>query len=110
MLDLEVVKKQARTWAEKNPLIRALMIYGSYAKGNARLESDLDLAVVIWPARGDPDAATTWMCNGTKWQGELATLLEFPKVQLEWLDTDGNETPTVAAGVKAGAILVYKRQ
>ena len=110
LLDLEVVKKRARMWAEKNPLVRSLVIYGSYAKGNARPESDLDLAVDIWPARRDSDSATTWMLSGTKWQRELAALLEFPKVHLEWLDADGDDTPTVEAGVNESAIEVYRRR
>lgn len=35
-------------------------------------------------------------------------LLGFPGVHLEWLDGDGSETPTVAAGVNEARIVVYE--
>ncbi|MGH9459920.1 MAG: nucleotidyltransferase family protein [Vicinamibacteria bacterium] len=107
MVDLDLAKNRLRTWAEGNPLVRALLIFGSYAKGTAQPGSDLDLAVVISPARGDADAFTTWIACGDAWTGELRRLLGFDRVQLEWLDVDGGETPTVAAGVDEARIVVY---
>ncbi|MGH2609551.1 MAG: nucleotidyltransferase family protein, partial [Tepidiformaceae bacterium] len=99
MVDFELAKIRLRTWAERNPLVCALVIFGSYAKGTAQPGSDFDLAVVISPARDDTDAFTTWIASGDAWAGELRALLGFDRVQLEWLDLDGGETPTVAAGV-----------
>jgi predicted nucleotidyltransferase len=55
-------------WAATKPTIRALYVFGSYARGEATRESDLDLAVDV--ADDDVDL----VCNSRAWRAELAEL------------------------------------
>ena len=43
---IELAKKYKAMVAERLPL-KALYIYGSYSKGNYRVDSDIDIAVVV---------------------------------------------------------------
>jgi predicted nucleotidyltransferase len=40
----ETQQKAIMRWAEKNTRVRELRVFGSRAKGNARIDSDLDIA------------------------------------------------------------------
>ena len=55
-------------WAAAKPTIRAVYVFGSYARGEATPESDLDLAVDV--ADGDAEL----ICNSRAWRAELAKL------------------------------------
>ena len=108
VIELEAAQKQLKMWAEANPYVLALLIFGSYAKGTATSTSDLDVAVVIAPAHGE-DAFTTWMAEGDKWADEVRALLGFQDVDLQWWDVDGGTTPTIAAGLEEATVSVYRR-
>ena len=57
-----------RAWAATKPIIRALFVFGSYARGEATPESDLDLAVDV-----DGDDVEL-IGNNRAWRSELAHL------------------------------------
>lgn len=44
-------------WAERTTEVKELWLFGSRAKGTARPDSDVDLAVALMPASGDHDWA-----------------------------------------------------
>jgi predicted nucleotidyltransferase len=58
-------------WAESRDCILEIWLFGSRAKGSSRLDSDIDLAVVLMPpvqghdwARGDYERfADEWQCE-----------------------------------------------
>jgi predicted nucleotidyltransferase len=61
-------------WAEREPLIVAAFAFGSRAKGVARPDSDLDLAVVVAGAdEGERDC--NWICEAGGWKNALQSLL-----------------------------------
>jgi predicted nucleotidyltransferase len=60
-------------WAERTPAIRRVLVFGSRAKGTARPDSDLDLAVDLDPTDGD--ALAELIVNRGKWREELTRKL-----------------------------------
>lgn len=110
MLRIETAIPMLRQWAEANPYISKLWIFGSYAKGNAKDDSDLDIAVeIIIPAvrRDNENVLAVYISEKDTWKKELQKLLSFEKVQIEYLDA--KETPTVKNGVQEANILAYCR-
>lgn len=103
----ENVKKVLRTWAKHNKLVRKIYIYGSWAKGEANHESDLDVALEIDKERNDQNTLATWFCEKTKWYSELQPLIPS-KLHLEWNDTEGS-TPHITFGIQECSILIYQR-
>jgi predicted nucleotidyltransferase len=47
----------AVAWAQKNDSIRELWLFGSRAKGVANASSDVDIGLVLMPAKGKHDWA-----------------------------------------------------
>jgi predicted nucleotidyltransferase len=45
-------------WAQKTAAVKELWLFGSYAKGTAQPDSDVDLALVLMPAAGKHDWAS----------------------------------------------------
>ena len=51
-----------RVWAAAQPRIKRLILFGSRARGDAREESDFDLAFELTPGEGDPlGAFSEWI-------------------------------------------------
>jgi predicted nucleotidyltransferase len=59
-------------WAAGKPTIKALYIFGSYATGKARAQSDLDVALEFIEDLDEPDAEL--ICNRDSWRQELTAL------------------------------------
>ncbi len=104
---LEKEKEALRSWAEKKPCIRRVLIYGSHCKGMQHDGSDLDVAVELDPLPGDSGPFATWIGEAEKWRRELIPLVGN-RLQLEWHDLHG-KTPTVSGGLKECCLLVYER-
>ncbi len=95
-------------WARSEPLVAAVRVFGSYAKGTARPTrdpeaSDLDLAVTLAPTEQETDIV--WIDNYPRWLAELEAKIDC-KVQLE-LD---HNAPTVRAGIEEASILIYENR
>lgn len=63
-----------RRWAEQNPLILALWVFGSRARCDHRPDSDLDLCVVLETEEGFYGPRETFRFHREHWQSELAML------------------------------------
>jgi predicted nucleotidyltransferase len=68
-----------RSWAAGNNSIAELWLFGSRAKGTARQDSDVDVAVLLIP----PTGKTNWaLFNYVKhlddWKADLARALDWP--------------------------------
>jgi len=59
-------------WADKHPDILSLFVFGSRARGDARPDSDLDLAIELDESRETP--LTVLVVNRAQWQQELSAL------------------------------------
>lgn len=58
-------------WAAGKPTIKALHVFGSYARGEARPDSDLDLAIDFMD---QDDALPELIVNAAAWKAELCQL------------------------------------
>ena len=93
-------------WASSFPSIRRVWLYGSRVKGNARPDSDLDVAVEIDPQafRGQ-QPFVYWMFESTTMKTTLASLIDVaPQVQ-QYHATESE----VFSAVADHGILVYEK-
>jgi predicted nucleotidyltransferase len=67
----EIPRAALALWAASKPTITALYVFGSYARGEAKPDSDLDLAVEFVGV-GEADAEL--ICNAQAWKAELTRL------------------------------------
>ena len=102
---IEKIKNIISEWAKNEPLVTKAYIFGSRARNDYLEDSDLDVAVEIRIAPNDENVLTTWMFEHEEMEERLAKLLPY-ELQLENLD--GEDTPTVLAGVRESSILVYE--
>lgn len=103
---MELLKEIIKKWAESEPLIKEVYIFGSRARNDYRENSDIDIAVKIEKRPNDDSPLATWFYEGNNLKNRLSKLLPY-ELQLEYLD---NKTKTVLSGIKESSILVYKRQ
>jgi predicted nucleotidyltransferase len=66
-----------REWAVRDQRLQEIRLFGSRVKGTARLDSDVDLAVVI---RGDTRRSQwiTYVTQVDEWEASLTHLLQLP--------------------------------
>ena len=103
--ELSPAAQVLHAWAAGKPFVRRLWIYGSRAKGTARPDSDLDMAVEIDPVGNDEDAGTSFISEAEGWRNELRPLLGGYDLHLEWYDQSNH---AVWAGANEG-IQIYDR-
>ena len=64
-------------WAKVNLLIRELWMFGSRARGTARVNSVVDLGVVLMRAkRGKDRAFENYVTHYLQWHAELETIVQ----------------------------------
>lgn len=99
---LKRVQPILRQWVADNPHIGELRLFGSYAKGTARSDSDLDIAVrVVRKKAGDTTVWVTACFECPEWEKELTQLLGVQA------DVEDITAEHVAQYVQEASILVY---
>lgn len=68
---LEIPSQALVAWAAGKPTIKALYVFGSYAKGTAHSTSDLDLAFEF---AGVDDPLSELIENAAAWKAEVSLL------------------------------------
>ena len=66
-------------WAQRNQKIREIWLFGSRARGTAKPDSDIDLAITL---TSHPNWLPIYLAFADKWQNEIATLTNS-KVSLQ---------------------------
>jgi predicted nucleotidyltransferase len=97
-------RRNLAKWASSKPLVRCLVVFGSYAKGTAKPDSDIDIAVVVSETGDASERLLEWMDNKPRWRNELCVLLGFERVQLEKLCVEHSH---VMRYVREAHIVVY---
>jgi predicted nucleotidyltransferase len=93
----KIPRKVLAEWAASKPAIKALYVFGSYARGEARPDSDLDLAFDFI----DMDEALAELIdNAAAWKAEVRQLTSIT-VKDVYLSTD-----KVAQGTR---VLIFGR-
>lgn len=76
------LRQRIVSWAASKDSIREIWLFGSRARGDARADSDIDLAIVLMPPllRHPGSIPHDWALgnyasNGDAWQRELASTL-----------------------------------
>ena len=103
-MNIDELKRIIAKWAREQPLIKKAYIFGSYARGDWRIDSDIDVAVEIEKRQNDENKFTTWIAEKGNLQDSLQKLLPI-QLQLERYDI--RETPTVKSGIERSSILIY---
>ena len=106
-MKMENVKQVLEKWAGAKPFISKIYIFGSRATKDFTDNSDLDVAIEFDPIRNDENSFTTWVCEAENWRRQLQTKLPY---KLDLQHFDGDNTPTIKAGIENSSILVYERQ
>jgi predicted nucleotidyltransferase len=105
-MDINEICNIVTAWAETQPLVLKLWLFGSRVRGTERPDSDIDIAVEIKTRMGDSSAWTTFMFEADCLKASIQALLPMT-VQLEWYGGP-TETPTIHAGLQASSMLVYE--
>jgi predicted nucleotidyltransferase len=81
-------------WAQKTAAVKELWLFGSRARGEARAESDVDLALVLMPSARKHDwASGDYVALHSEWKNALEAIVGR-HVSLEAItpDTPGDRT------------------
>jgi predicted nucleotidyltransferase len=81
---LEIPRTALAEWAINKPTIKAVYVFGSYARGEAGPESDLDLCFEFFDA---DDALVELIERAASWKAELSLLTGLVVKDL-YLSTD----------------------
>jgi predicted nucleotidyltransferase len=92
-------------WAQAIPLIKAVFLFGSRAKGTSRPDSDIDIVIVIDPPSGQT-AKQVFEQNWLHWGSELQRNFY---IEVDLLTLRGAETPRTTAAVEQHGIVVFER-
>ena len=64
-------------WAKGNGSVREVWLFGSRAKGTARIDSDVDLGLALMPAKRRHDwAFGNYVALYPRWRAELETIVQ----------------------------------
>ncbi|HZZ91830.1 MAG TPA: hypothetical protein VFE23_04665 [Usitatibacter sp.] len=77
-------------WAEANPRVRRVWVYGGDARRNDGRDTDLDLAIELAPAVDGDESLALWMSHAEQWQDELE-VCTGTSIDLDWFDPEIDE-------------------
>jgi predicted nucleotidyltransferase len=67
-MGIPIPREALQRWVAKKPTIKALYVFGSYARNEARPDSDLDIAFDFTIV---DEADAELICNAKMWKAEL---------------------------------------
>ncbi|MDO3515185.1 nucleotidyltransferase domain-containing protein [Ralstonia pseudosolanacearum] len=105
-MGINEIRNIVTAWAETQPLVLKVWLFGSRVRRTERPDSDIDIAVEVETRTGDSSAWTTFIFEADGLTASIQSLLPM-KVQLEWYGGPV-ETPTIHAGLQASSMLVYE--
>lgn len=107
---LENIIKSIEGWAKQNPLVGKVWIFGSRVRHDARLDSDVDIAIEIdlSAAKGSDESGgfATWSFECQSWINEIQARLPFKVDVQQFL---GARTPTIKNALNRSSVLAYKK-
>jgi hypothetical protein len=108
-MDLDEAEQIVRDWAAAQPRVIRAWIFGSYCKGKATVDSDLDVAFELdIPDDAEPEWAQVGgdgLTSGTKLDRSLRNLVP---TRLDLQRYAGDRTPNMKTYLSECALLVYE--
>jgi len=102
--------RKLSAWASGQPLVNRLWVFGSRARDNYRLDSDLDIAIELdmSAAYGADESGgfATWALESSEWQHQLEELTDL-RVDLQYYHEIS--TPTIQSGLQQSSVLIYSK-
>lgn len=95
------------SWAKSEPIVEKAYLFGSRVSGNARCDSDLDVAIELSSQRVDSGPLATWIAEAARLKASISSHIPLT-VDLQWYGGP-IDTPIVHAGLAAGSRIVYER-
>lgn len=98
-------------WAEANPCVDELWLFGSRARGTARADSDVDLGLVLAP----PDSSGTdwslglYLSSDRLWRQQLEAAVGAQHVSVEIFGRLGEEEPDEIIAIRTYAQKLWTR-
>lgn len=106
-MELDEVARLVSDWASSKSQILKVQFFGSRVKQTHRPDSDLDVAITLFPDLDESGGVATWFRYCKVWAEELNSIVPL-EVQIE-LEA-GKETPTISKGLDEASVLVYQRK
>ena len=110
MNNLGALRDRLAEWCESKPLVARAWIFGSRARGQERVDSDIDIAIELDGAAtagvDESGGLATWMFETQSWEAELSALFPF-EVDLE--QYIAGQTPTIATALDESSVLAYQK-
>jgi predicted nucleotidyltransferase len=92
-------------WAESEPLVRKVYLFGSRVRGTYRPDSDLDVAIELLTLPDEDDPGTTWQREAKRLRASIAGAAPVA-IDLLWYG-GAIESPCVHEGLQAGSLTIY---
>ena len=105
LMALASIRTIVAGWAASQPLIVRAWVFGSRARGAARTDSDLDVAIEVATLPGDSGPLTTFIGESDKLKRSLQACVPV-NVHLHWYG-GLSETQPIHDGLQQSSILVY---
>jgi predicted nucleotidyltransferase len=109
-MSLENIIQSIEAWAQQNPLVGKAWVFGSRVRHEARLDSDVDIAIEIdlSASKGSDESGgfATWSFDCQSWSTELQARLPF-KVDIQQFL--GAKTPIIKDALNRSSALAYKK-
>lgn len=90
-------------WAENNTRLLSMIVFGSRARGDHCIDSDLDVSIML-SEEPDETAGWVWYRHHEQWNSELSDLLELEVRLVRPTDEDDGG---IAEGLIKDGVLVY---
>lgn len=107
-MNIEDMATAVSKWANTQPLIRKVYLFGSRVRGTHRPDSDLDVAVEIFTLPGDNSPLATWIGESSHLEASIAGIVPV-NIDLQWYGGEA-ETPRIHKALKRSSLLVYTAQ
>jgi hypothetical protein len=108
-MDWDILIPSIVSWAKEYPAIHAVILFGSRAKGTQRVDSDIDICLMIDPGPGAfaDTWYTVWFNNADKWKAEFASIIGASQERLQFCTFTSQQ---VKNGVEQGCKFLYLRE
>jgi predicted nucleotidyltransferase len=105
-MDIEDMEAAVAKWASAQPLVRKAYLFGSRVRRTYRSDSDLDVAVEIFPSPGDSEPLATWMRESRHLEASIAGIVPVI-IDLEWYGGE-DDTPVIHKALERSSLVVYE--